>query len=70
MYCIRNQLLTFFIDVQMPQLTVRLHTTILTTVRFSFSQNTEILQRQKKQKTLTKNRHQWQWRGKQINLIL
>ena len=28
----------------MQQLTVRLHTTILTTVPFSFSQNTEISQ--------------------------
>ena len=31
----------------MQQLTVRLHTTILMIVRFSFSQNTEISQRQK-----------------------
>ena len=40
----------------MQQLTVRLHTTILETVRFSFSQNTEISQRQKT-KTLTKQTH-------------
>ena len=35
---------------QMQQLTVRLHTTILITDRFSFSQNTEISQRQKNRK--------------------
>ena len=31
----------------MQQLTVTFHTTILAILRFSFSQNTEILQRQK-----------------------
>ena len=36
-------------------------TTILTPVRFSFSQNTEISQHQKKQKTLTKQTPIWQW---------
>ena len=34
----------------MQQLTVRLHTTTLMTVRFSFSQNKEISQRQKNRK--------------------
>ena len=36
--------------IQMQQLTVRLHTTTLMTVRFSLSQNTEISQRQKNRK--------------------
>ena len=62
---VNNQLLTFFIDVIQMQQTIRLQTTILTTVRFSFSQNTEISRQ--KQKTLTK---QTVVRSKQINLIL
>ena len=36
--------------IQMQQLTVSLHTTTLMTVRFSFSQNAEISQRQKNRK--------------------
>ena len=48
MYRINNQLLTFFIDVYTDA--AGLHTTTLMTVRFSFSQNTEISQRQKNRK--------------------
>ena len=54
--------------IQMQQLTVRLHATILTTVRFSFLRIQKF--KVSKQKTLTNTNGNGNGGGKQINLIL
>ena len=68
MYCINNQLLTVFTDVQMHQLTVRLHTTIFDDFRFSFLLEYRNFTTSEKQKTLTTKQTPMVM-DKQINLI-